>query len=268
MRIQDLETSTVSDVESLVESFLFAQEAATLTPRTIETYSCQLQKLVRFLTRERVKRITAVTPDHVRGFQLFLRKDLNLSPIVQKTTSTCVRTFLKWCVREHLLDHDPCTNVLKPRVPKVIQKPLTEKQVRAILGDLEGRKHGLQVSFLTCSSVRTQVLQMSGFETRLSFCTIVQVSIRFRMENPVRKGAAAQKNPGWLWSPPRPPGELDAWSGVFTSVESRTTYQVSVAWQPTLKLPHPTRSATLAQARASAAAECPNRPACLQSDRN
>lgn len=122
-------------VEAAVAKFLhYLAYVRNASPKTIENYKVDLEQLLGFLTPPGENPPTIDAVDHliVREFvnHLYDRR-LEKTSIARKLAA--VRSFFRYCVREHSLKKDPAFLVSRPKLPKRVPRVSTPGELNALL---------------------------------------------------------------------------------------------------------------------------------------
>jgi integrase/recombinase XerD len=107
--------------------FLLDREAQNLAPRSIETYR---ERLGRFVGHHAGASVVDITVNHIRQYQVELLR--TMADVTAKNHMTDIKTFLRFCVAERMIDESPADRVKLPRVADRLPKTLAADQVRQL----------------------------------------------------------------------------------------------------------------------------------------
>lgn len=132
-------------VEAAIAKFLhYLEYVRNASPKTIENYKIDLEQFLSYLTPPGQKPISIDSVDHlvVREFvnDLYDRR-LEKTSIARKLAA--VRSFFRYCVREHALKKDPAVLVSRPKLPKRVPQVSTAEEMKNLLDAMnpEGIAH-------------------------------------------------------------------------------------------------------------------------------
>lgn len=142
--------------EAAIAKFLHdLQYVRNASPRTIENYKIDLGQFVAYLTPPGEKPMALGQVDHliIREFVNHLYdRGLEKSSIARKLAA--LRSFFRFCVREHIVKKDPACLVSRPKLPKRVPSVSTAEEMNSLLdrltpetiaqaaGKRKGGKHG------------------------------------------------------------------------------------------------------------------------------
>ncbi len=139
-----------------------------LSPRTLDAYRRDVERLVSFLERRGVKRIGDATVQDIREFTYYL-KDAGLQASSIRRNLSAVRTYFAFLLGEGLVVTDPTERVELPRAWRRLPDVLTVEEIRRLLDSPDpgerffwrdrallefGYASGVRVSELTSLKVR------------------------------------------------------------------------------------------------------------------
>ena len=119
-------------------------------------YRWHLNRLVRWLGLREAVELAHVTRSLLRTWGAGLREEWAPATIKQAVCAT--RSFFAWCEEEGWLEENPALALRVPRVPRRVQRTLTDDEVRAMLQACDdspkGRRDAALVSLLLDSGLR------------------------------------------------------------------------------------------------------------------
>jgi len=113
----------------------YMAERVALKESTIRTYSEHLKNYL--LPQFGEMQIHAITEAHVARFQALLSQ--RLSPRRANSTVNLLRSVLRVCVRRKLIEENPSDGVVRLQEPRASVDPLTEEDLRKVLGFIAKR---------------------------------------------------------------------------------------------------------------------------------
>ncbi|HKV26956.1 MAG TPA: tyrosine recombinase XerC [Candidatus Acidoferrales bacterium] len=127
-----------STIETSTEKFLhYLRYVRNASPRTIENYQTDLAQFLAYVTPpgETPLALRAVDYPVIREFisHLYDRR-LQKSSIARKLAA--LRSFFRFCVREHLTEQNPARLVPCPKLPKRLPHVMTAEQMNRLLDDI------------------------------------------------------------------------------------------------------------------------------------
>jgi len=182
-----------------VGEFLRGLVAADYSPRTIEAAARDLRQFTAFLNAHKVEGVAAVTRLHVADFVAALADpqgmfavgsvgeeshglrsaDRRPRPLSRSTVArklSVVRSFLRFCERNGLIESSPATGIPSPRLPKRLPQVLTAEQTALLLEGIDGQRpldlrdramfELIYSSGLRCQEVLDLRLRDLGLESR------------------------------------------------------------------------------------------------------
>jgi len=136
--------ATASTIQASIEKFLhYLQYVRNASPRTIENYKVDLEQFVAYVTPpgEDAMALTAVDHLVIREFigHLYERR-LQKSSVARKLAA--LRSFFRFCVREHFTDQNPARLVACPKLPKRLPSVMTAEEMNRLLDDMKPARTG------------------------------------------------------------------------------------------------------------------------------
>lgn len=128
--------TTALNLHHMVNLWLEHLEARGCSPNTLAVY--------RFITVNFLREVgniplTDVTTDTIRRY-LIARRRQGLSAQTIAGNYRTLSSFFAWCVRQGLLDTNPCASVEAPKREKVVKKALTPEEVEKLLRACDGKE--------------------------------------------------------------------------------------------------------------------------------
>ena len=118
-------------LDSAVEEYLTGARQEGKSPTTVRHYRWHLNRLVRWLGIREAVELAHVTRSLLRTWGAGLREEWAPATIKQAVCAT--RSFFAWCTEEGWLEENPALALRVPRVPRRVQRTLTDEEVRAML---------------------------------------------------------------------------------------------------------------------------------------
>jgi integrase/recombinase XerD len=140
----------------------FLQFERGLSPRTLDAYGRDLQRLVEFAGRKGIESAAGLTPAHLREF-VYALKDEGLQATSIRRTLSGIRTYFAFLIGEHHVTSDPTETVEMPktwrRLPGVLSRDDVEKILEAPeIGDRLYWRDKALLEFAYASGVRVSEL--------------------------------------------------------------------------------------------------------------
>lgn len=125
-------------IEAAIAKFLhYLQYVRNASPKTIENYKIDLRQFVAYVTPPGEKPMGLGLVDHlvIREFMNHLYdRGLEKSSIARKLAA--LRSFFRFCVREHIVKKDPACLVSRPKLPKRVPSVSTPEEMNSLLDRL------------------------------------------------------------------------------------------------------------------------------------
>ena len=129
--------NSILNLQNLIQGFKLSCQTENKSPKTIEWYTCFLDRFHQFLKRNDyptdVKRINK---DHIRKYILFLQQEAKTPhterPLSQSTVQGYVRTlksFFSWLKREEYIEHNLMTGIPIPRAVSKIVNTFNQEHI-------------------------------------------------------------------------------------------------------------------------------------------
>ena len=112
------------------QEFLALEDGA--SPRTLEAYGRDLERLTVWCTTKGVAAPAALTPALLRDFVYHL-KDIGLSPASIRRSVSATRTYFKFMIGEGQMQSDPSERLETPRKWRTLPEVLTVEEVNRLL---------------------------------------------------------------------------------------------------------------------------------------
>lgn len=151
-------TDTKDTVAAWLEEFKLDRKARGLSPRTVQFYHERLTPYAHSLDGG------APSSAHTRRF-LAAERERGLSDWSVHGTARAIKTFLRWCAAEGLIEHAPAVPV--PRTPQTEAPPFSPAEVGRLLGVANPRDRAL-VLFLLDTGLRcAELCSLTGADVDL-----------------------------------------------------------------------------------------------------
>ncbi|MFZ0332607.1 MAG: tyrosine recombinase [Candidatus Acidiferrales bacterium] len=122
-------------IQAAIAKFLhYLQYVRNASPKTIENYKVDLEQFLAYVTPPGEKPMALDAVDHlvIREFVNHLYdRGLEKSSIARKLAA--LRSFFRFCVREHALKRDPACLVSRPKLPKRVPNVSTPEEMKNLL---------------------------------------------------------------------------------------------------------------------------------------
>lgn len=130
--------ATTNTIAATTEKFLhYLRYVRNASPRTIINYKNDLDQFVAYVTPpgENAMALTAVNHLVIREFigHLYDRR-LQKSSVARKLAA--LRSFFRFCVREHLTEQNPARLVARPKLPKRLPNVRSPEEINRLLDDM------------------------------------------------------------------------------------------------------------------------------------
>ncbi len=140
-----METS-VLDIANLIRGFELSCQTEGKSPKTIEWYTCFLEKFLQFLnSRFYPVNIDEIDKHHIREFVSYLQLDAKTphqcKPLSQATVQGYVRTlksFFSWATREEYLVSNPMTKIPVPKATTRVTNTFSQEQIARLIAVYQG----------------------------------------------------------------------------------------------------------------------------------
>ena len=117
--------NSVLDLQNLVKGFALSCQTEGKSPKTIEWYTCFLERFRHFLQlNSHPARVSEIDKNHIRSFILYLQQQAKTphtgKPLSNSTVQGYIRTlkvFFSWLLREEYIKSNPMTRIPVPRAP-------------------------------------------------------------------------------------------------------------------------------------------------------
>ena len=134
------------NLEAAAISYLRSLIAAGYSPRTLAASESDLAQFLTVMETLGVERVTDLQPAHVRTYVVALadgrlrpsRRPYARASIARKLS--VVRSYLRFCVDEGLLDVSPALGMRSPKLPRRLPAVLAQEQVGRLLDDWGGEE--------------------------------------------------------------------------------------------------------------------------------
>jgi site-specific recombinase XerD len=135
--MEQLATTTTSDIAPLLTSWRRHLRAKHRSPRTIQSYEETVRQLAAFLEERGMPMVVAsIRREHVESWMESLLG--RFKPATAAVRFRSAQQFFRWLLAEGEIDRDPMERMSSPKVPDEPPAVLTEAQLRALLKTCEG----------------------------------------------------------------------------------------------------------------------------------
>jgi len=132
--------NSVSDLQDLVKGFALSCQTEGKSPKTIEWYTCFLERFRHFLQlNSHPSRVSEIDKDHIRSFILYLQQQAKTphtgKPLSNSTIQGYVRilkVFFSWLSREEYIKSNPMTRIPVPRAPIKIINTFSHEHINKL----------------------------------------------------------------------------------------------------------------------------------------
>lgn len=124
-------------IEAIAKFLHYLQYVRNASPRTTENYKVDLDQFVAYVSPPGEKTMALGQVDHliIREFVNHLYdRGLEKSSIARKLAA--LRSFFRFCVREHIVKKDPACLVSRPKLPKRVPSVSTPEEMNSLLDRL------------------------------------------------------------------------------------------------------------------------------------
>lgn len=126
-------------MDLLHEYLYFLQVERGLALNTLESYERDLRKYIDFLSKQNIKDFNKTNKSVIIAYLLYLRK-IGLANSTVSRSSSSIRSFYQFLVREGFLDNDPTVSLELPKTEKRLPKVLSIKEVDLLLSQPNTKK--------------------------------------------------------------------------------------------------------------------------------
>lgn len=113
-----------------LDLFLLDREAQNLADKTLKTYQLRLSRFVAWCNGQSLTEVADLTSTHIRQYQVELVK--TLADVTAKNRMVDVKTFLRFCIDERIIDTSPAERVKLPRVVERLPQVLSSDEVQRL----------------------------------------------------------------------------------------------------------------------------------------
>ncbi|MHB8675363.1 MAG: tyrosine recombinase [Candidatus Acidiferrales bacterium] len=129
-------------IQPAIDKFLhYLRYVRNASPKTIENYKTDLAQFLVYLTPPGEPPLALAAVDHlvIREFisHLYERR-LQKTSVARKLAA--LRSFFRYCVREHITDRNPARLVASPKLPSRLPNVMTAEQMNRLLDDMTAAK--------------------------------------------------------------------------------------------------------------------------------
>lgn len=130
--------ATTDTIAASTEKFLhYLRYVRNASPKTIISYKIDLDQFIAYVTPpgERAMALTAVDHLIIREFISHLYDQrMQKSSVARKLAA--LRSFFRFCVREHLTEQNPARLVARPKLPKRLPNVMSAEEMNRLLDDM------------------------------------------------------------------------------------------------------------------------------------
>lgn len=138
-------------IKNVLKNFILDCKARRLSPRTIQRYESDNQRLLDFLHARRIHHIERVSHKHLRAFFAELHEvkpkriarhneSERYSPFTTEGIYRSIKRLFNWSLTEGHIKQNPMQRVRRPKVPKRIVRRLSEAQLKILLQEIAETK--------------------------------------------------------------------------------------------------------------------------------
>ena len=144
-------------IQDAYDLFALDNKARRLTQSTQAFYRHKVLNFASWLAEQGVTLLADVTSAHIKTFLLSLA-ERNLAGNSQHDYARAIKTFLRYCVRDELLEKSPFERVTMPRVEETIPVTLTDEEIRTCMKRISDTRNLAIFQFILDSGVRASEL--------------------------------------------------------------------------------------------------------------
>ncbi len=148
--------STLSLTDALA-LFILDCQARRLTVATLTTYENKISLFIRWLADNDITNLHAVTNVYIKRYMVHLQNK-GLTDHSQHDYVRPVKTFLKYCVRDELIENSPFDRVKMPKVADSMPIVLSDNEIQTALLKVKAQRDRLIIRFILDSGVRASEL--------------------------------------------------------------------------------------------------------------
>ena len=138
--------NSVLELGNLIQGFELSCQTEGKSPKTIEWYTCFLEKFLQFLnSRFYPVNIDEIDKRHIREFVRYLQLEAKTphqcKPLSQATVQGYVRTlkaFFSWVTREEYLVSNPMTKIPVPKATIKVTNTFSQEQIARLIAVYQG----------------------------------------------------------------------------------------------------------------------------------
>lgn len=165
-------TSRSITLAEAVSLFLADRRARGYTPATVKFYAGKLGFFCRWCEGTGVTHLDHVTPHVIRAHFAYLI-DRGNNQGGQNAAGRAIRTLIRWCIAEELIDTNPLRNVRIPTPSKQVLPAFTPHDVKKLLAVAPDERATALVLFLLDTGMRvSEVARLNGEDIDLSAGTV------------------------------------------------------------------------------------------------
>ncbi|MGH9732787.1 MAG: site-specific integrase, partial [Candidatus Acidiferrales bacterium] len=131
-------TATTDTIAASTEKFLhYLRYVRNASPKTIASYKIDLDQFIAYVTPpgEQALALRAVDRLVIREFISHLyEQHMQKSSVARKLAA--LRSFFRFCVREHLTEQNPARLVARPKLPQRLPNVMSAEEMNRLLDDM------------------------------------------------------------------------------------------------------------------------------------
>ena len=171
-----------------LDLFLLDREAQNLAYKTLTTYRLRLSRFVAWCNGQSLTDVAELTSTHIRLYQAELVK--TLADVTAKNRMVDVKTFLRFCIDERIIEMSPAERVKLPRVVERLPQVLSSDEVQRLYQSCAtDREKALLLVMLDTGARAEEIVNMD-----LADVSIADGAIFIREGKP-RRGRTAYVSP-------------------------------------------------------------------------
>lgn len=149
-------------IQSAFDLFYLEAQSRRYTASTLAFYQRRLGPFIRWCHAQDVCHLKQLTPSHIRLYLVALQKR-NLASHSQHAAARAIKTFLRFCVEEGLLEASPMSKVKMPRLEKKILEAFTADDIKKLLAACESEREKAIVFCLLDTGARAhEFINLTG----------------------------------------------------------------------------------------------------------
>jgi len=137
---QKISPLAAPEIEQAIAAFIRGLIAADYSARTVQASVSDLRQFAAFLDGRDIERVSQVARADVTAFAASLADSGGCARVTIARKLSVVRSFLRFCEENGLLEVSPAVGVASPRTPKRLPQVLTAEQTSQLLETIGGSK--------------------------------------------------------------------------------------------------------------------------------